>query len=395
MQRFWQQIKNTYHFLQAHWWRFWYRRPDQRLTLYGVTGTNGKTTTAFVLGHILRTAQGRAKVGLLTSEVFWFGDVEEQNKTHMTSMNARLLYTFLRRMVDQKVTQVVLELTSHALDQYRLAGLALDGAIITNITHEHLDYHKTMPAYAQAKARIATYLVSDGVLVGNEDDGWVKKILQKLRAQNPKLMIIGFTKEQATELETNLPGAFNHENVLAASLLAREIGIDTAHIQQAITVIPHIPGRVEWIESPAGFRVMVDFALTPDAVERLYAYVRQEVSGRIIAVFGAAGRRDRTKRPKIAAIVARYADEIVITQDEPYTEDEEQIYAELEAGLVGTSLPWQRIEDRREALRYALGKARAGDAVIVTGMGNFSTRMVGGREIPWNDRAEILALLAP
>lgn len=398
--RWWQQLKNVYHAGQAAWWRMIYRWPDRQLALYGVTGTNGKTTTALVLGHILRAAHGREKVGLLSTEAWWFGSGEETNTTHMTSTDARIVWQNMRRMVDLKVTAAVIELTSHALDQHRLAGLKLDGAIITNITPEHMDYHQTMEEYASAKSKIVSYLRGQAPLVANGSDEWTIKALAKLRPARKTIM---FTREQAERVETSLLGQFNQENVLAASLLAEALGIDGEVIAEAVRNVPAVPGRVEWVDIENGKkeishqerlpRVLIDFALTPDALEKLYQYVSGEVSGKIIAVFGAAGRRDREKRPIITAIVANYADEIVLTQDEPYEDDEEQIYRELESGLKDTSVLWRRIEDRREAIRYALGQAQAGDAVVITGMGNYSVRMVGNEALPWNDKEVVLELM--
>jgi len=401
--RFWQQMKNVYHAWQSHWWRMIYGWPDRQLKMYGVTGTNGKTTTCLVLGHILRVAHGKEKVGLLSTEVFWFGEKEEVNVTHMTSTDARVVFRILRRMVDQGVKYVVIEMTSHALDQNRLAGIRLAGAIITNITSEHMDYHKTMEGYSQAKLRIIYYLNKAAPLIINGDDEWTEKGLTKFQISNFKFPIRRFTRADARDVDTSLLGDFNKENVLAASLLAEAIGIDRDVITRVIRNVPAVPGRVEWINLDIEKleirnqerlpRVLIDFALTPDALDKLYKYVRGEVSGKIIAVFGAAGRRDREKRPKITAIVAQYADEIVLTQDEPYEDDEEQIYRELEKGLVDATIPWQRIEDRREAIRYALMQAGPRDAVVITGMGNYPVRMVGKEALPWRDKDVVLELL--
>lgn len=387
-----QYVKNIYHYLQAQLWRAYYGWPDKQLRIYGITGTNGKTTTAIVLGTILRAHRGQQHVGLFSTEVFWIGEVEEPNETHMTSIDARILFASLRTMVRSGVTDVVLELTSHALHQHRLAGISLSGAIITNITHEHLDYHHTMEAYSAAKAKIADYLRPDTALVVNTDDSWVQKVCRNIRRRRPDLQILAFTAEQAAAVKTLLPGDFNRENVLAATVLARHIGIDDDTITRALGEIRSIPGRMEYLEHPRGFKVLIDFALTPDALERLYRSIKPDVIGRLVAVFGAAGQRDRTKRPLLTQIAAKYVDELVLTQDEPYTEPEQQIYAELEAGLVDATVPWRRIEDRREALAYAISKAQAGDVVVVTGMGNYHTRVVGTKHVPWNDKAVVLEL---
>jgi len=400
--RFYQQLKNIYHWFQAQAWRAIYRWPDRQMALFGITGTNGKTTTAIIMGSILRATHGPAKVGLLSTEVFWLGAAERPNETHMTSTDAKVVFRLLREMVEAGVTHAVLEMTSHALDQHRLAGLRLSGAIILNIAHEHLDYHKTMEAYARAKGRIVEYLLPTAPLVAKKDDEWIQKIVFPLLTKEgwPRhggdgvvgSNVITFTSEQAKSVATPLPGDFNKENVLAASLLANGIGIPGDAIAQGVAAVKQVPGRVEWIALPNGARAVVDFALTPYSYEQLFTYLRTETKGRLIGVFGAAGRRDKKKRPLITQVVARYADEIVLTQDEPYDDPEEEIYQQLEAGLSEATIPWRRIPDRREAIQYALFKTKPGDVAALVGMGNYSVRMVGGKKVPWNDKQVIQEL---
>lgn len=392
--RLYQQLKNIYHWLQAHFWRSYYRWPDRNLTLYGVTGTNGKTTTCSVLGSILREVFGKSKVGLMTTEVFWLGAEEIPNDTHMTSTDARVVFGYLRQMLDRGVTHAVLEMTSHALDQNRLAGLRLSGAIILNIAHEHLDYHGTMEAYATAKVKIVRYLQPDAPLVAKKDDKWVRQAVAESRIKNQESRVRWFTSNDALGIATPLPGDFNKENVLAASWLAKAIGVLPEQIVQGVAQVTKVPGRVDWVELSNGARAVVDFALTPYSYERLFKYLRGEARGRLFAVFGAAGRRDKSKRPLITKIVAQYADEIILTQDEPYDDPEEEIYQQLEAGLVNATIPWGRIPDRREAIRYAMQKSKTGDVIAVTGMGNYNVRIVRGEKIPWNDRKVILEIAA-
>ena len=395
MKEAYQWLKNVYHYFQAQAWRARYGWPDRKLTIHGVTGTNGKTTTSIVLGSILRAAHGRDKVGLITTEVFWFGEQEQTNATHMTSVDARIVFQYFRRMVDQGVTHVVLEMTSHALHQHRLAGVRLVGAILLNIQHEHLDYHKTMSAYAAAKARIARYLAPTAPLIAKRDDEWVERGVSALPSSvMSQSQVVWFASKDAHDIATPLPGDFNQENVLAASLLAEKLGVAESAIEEGVATVTHIPGRVEWLAAPSGARVVIDFALTPYSYERLFAYLRRETDGKLFAVFGAAGRRDKEKRPVISKIVAKYADEIVITQDEPYDDPEEEIYSQLEAGLTDATIPWQRIEDRREAMKYAIDKAASGDIVAITGMGNFDVRMVGTKAIPWKDKEVVQELFA-
>lgn len=387
MNHTYQQLKNVYHYFQAHAWRLRYGRPDQALKIYGITGTNGKTTTCYILAGILGEEFGRQRVGMLTTVAFRIGGQEEFNASKMTTLPSRLVYQYLARMKKQGVTHVVLEMTSHALDQHRLAGIRLEGAIILNLEREHLDYHQTMAEYAAAKAKIIEYLKPGAPLVGKADDAWVGKILRRTRE------IITFTSSQAQSIVTPLAGDVNKENALAASLLARAIKISESAIIRGVENVKHVPGRMEWVTAPGGFRVLIDYAVTPAALKNLYQYIRGQTRGRIIGVLGACGLRDRGKRPAMAAAVAQYADELVLTREDPWTEPEEQIFTDLEQGLVGLDVSWRRIFDRREALQYVLGQARTGDVIVVTGKGAERGMGMGTRIIPWNDRQVIESLI--
>lgn len=390
MKRLYQQLKNVYHFFQAHAWRQWYGRPDQAMKIYGVTGTNGKTTTCHILASILGEEFGADQVGMLTTIAFWLGRRHAINATKLTTLPSRLVYRYLAQIKKAGVEQVVLEMTSHALDQNRLAGIRLAGAIILNIEREHLDYHHTLEKYAQSKLKIIAYLKPNAPLVINE---------QFFRQFGGPAALAGnfqtttFNTSQAQSISTPLPGDFNKENALAASLLARALNISEPAIQRGVAAIKHVPGRMEWINAPAGFRVIIDYAVTPAALTKLYQYARQQTVGRIIGVLGAAGQRDRGKRPAMAAAVAALADELVITREDPWTEPEEQIFSDLENGLTDAIIPWQRLADRREALRYAIRQARAGDIVVVTGKGAETGMGIGQKIIPWNDRQEIAKML--
>jgi UDP-N-acetylmuramoyl-L-alanyl-D-glutamate--2,6-diaminopimelate ligase len=428
------------------------------MKMYGVTGTNGKTTTSILLGSILREVYGKDKVGLITTIVFWLGGEEKVNETKMTTMRSQDLFRLLREMKDRGVERVVIEITSHALDQHRLAGIKLDGAIILNIAREHLDYHGTMEEYAAAKLKIAGYIKGDGALVINRKFS----IGNWQFSTNAKFSIFKFSKEQAQGVVTALPGEVNKENVLAATLLARAVGVNHEMINKGVAKVEQVSGRMEWIQAKSVKckmqsnneklqfilpRVLVDYAVTPDALERLYEEVRGMTSGRIFAVLGACGLRDRGKRPEMARAVAQYADELVLTREDPWTEDEAQIFSDLERGLEqnldktknaeskqrtnhpvsgGTSLDgggktqnsdnaailfpealddklvdrvklqqfsWQRITDRREAIKYCIEKAGSDDVVVVTGKGAETGMAIGKKILPWSDKQVIQELL--
>ena len=390
------------------------------MKIYGVTGTNGKTTTSILLGTILREAYGRDKVGLITTITFWLGGEEQVNETKMTTMRSRDVFKLLQQMKDRGVERVVLEVTSHALDQHRLAGIMLDGAIILNIAREHLDYHGTMDEYTRAKVKISDYLVVGAPLVVNA------KIQMPNKCQtNAKIQIIKLATEQAKNVVTSLPGEVNKENVLAVILLARAVGVDEAIIKQGVAKVDHVQGRMEWVEindqssiTKAQMtrwrlpRVLIDYAVTPDALEQLYQEIRTMTRGKIFAVLGACGQRDRGKRPMMARVVAQYADELILTREDPWEEEEEQIFRDLEKGLepgVGVNAAndgtapdrrelshavWQRIVDRRKAIKFCIDKAGLDDVVVVTGKGAETGMAIGKKILPWSDKQVIQELLA-
>lgn len=385
--RTYQLAKNIYHYLQAHVWRLVYGSPDKMLRLYGVTGTNGKTTTCYLLASILEQAHGADRVGMLTTVGLRVGDVTETNKTKLTTLPSKLLFKYLKQMKQAGVTHVVLEMTSHALDQNRLAGITLDGAIILNVAREHLDYHVTLDAYAAAKERIVLYLKPGAPLVGKKDDAYVGPMLE--RAKKRGITVSSFTSKSAANTSVALGGRVNQENATAASLLMRAVGVSGDVVKAGLQTLSSVPGRMEWVETHKGFRVLIDYAVTPDALERLYGDVQKETSGRVLALLGAAGLRDRGKRPDMARVVAEHSDELVITREDPWTESEEQIFSDLEKGLVNISTAWQRIVDRKEALEYLLQQAKPGDVVVVTGKGAEEGMGIGKEIVPWNDRAVI------
>lgn len=393
---FYQHLKNVYHFFVAHLWRAYYRFPDRDLRLVAVTGTNGKTTTCYVLASILRAHYGLGSVGMLTTVAFWIGGLEEVNMTKMTVLPSRLLYHYLRRMRDAGVQHVVLEVTSHALDQHRLAGMVFAGAALLNIEREHLDYHGTMTAYARAKGLIVRYLKPGAQLIAKRDDVRVRGVVEsEARKQVLDGAVRWFTRQEAQLVMTALPGVWNQDNVLAATLLARSVGVSEDAIARGISTVTQVPGRMEWVDTNRGFRVLIDYAVTPDALGQLYGYVRTQTQGRIFAVLGAAGLRDRGKRPDMARAVEQYAHELVLTREDPWTENEEQIFADLERGLdlAQDGITWRRIVDRRQALRYVLRRAQSGDTVVVTGKGAEMGMGIGESIVPWNEREVILELL--
>ncbi len=391
MIRAWQKIKNLLHWVRAQWWRAYYRWPDKKLVLHGVTGTNGKTTTCYILTSVLEEAFGADKVGMLTTVSFRVGEKTEVNESKMTTLKSAVVMKYLRKMVNAGVEKAVLEVTSHALDQHRLAGLRFRVAIITNIAREHLDYHGTMKEYALAKAKIVNMLEADGILVGKGDDKLVKEIL--LQAKEKGIKTEQWTSEQAKNVETHLLGSFNQENAAAVKLAAEAVGITADKIKAGINYVKVVPGRMEWIRQGNKPAILIDYAVTPDALERLYDDVRVKTEGKVWGILGACGLRDRGKRPLMSAAVAERADELVLTREDPWTEDEEQIFQDLEEGLKEAKIPWQRITDRREAIQYCIEQAQAGDTIVVTGKGAETGMAIGHKIVPWNEKQVVLDVL--
>ncbi len=388
-----QQLKNIGHFFETHFWRFVYGVPDKGLMIYGVTGTNGKTTTCYLLASVLAAAYGKESVGMLTTVAFRIGNEEEINTSKMTTLPSRKIFAYLARMKRAGVTYVVLETTSHALDQHRISGIQLDGAIILNISREHLDYHKTIASYAAAKEKIVNYLRIGAPLIGKQDDEYVRAMLN--RAEGQGMNVHRITKQEVDVATTQLAGSINKENAAAVIALARALHISDDAITSGINQVTKVPGRMETIVVPQGFTVIIDYAVTPDALDRLYSDTKKTLQPgtRILGTLSAAGLRDRGKRPDMARAVAKYADRIIVTREDPWTEPEEQIFQDLEEGLMDTAVSWERIVDRKQALKKLLEEAKPGDVVIATGKGAERGMGIGKDIIPWNEREIIEELV--
>ncbi|MCE9643156.1 MAG: hypothetical protein K8Q97_02395 [Candidatus Andersenbacteria bacterium] len=386
-----QEIKNIGHFFEAHFWRAVYGIPDKGMRLFGVTGTNGKTTTSYLLASVLEQAHGKEHVGMLTTVSFRIGGKEEINETKMTTLPSRKIFSYLARMKKRGIEYVVLETTSHALDQHRIAGIQFDGAIILNIAREHLDYHATLEQYAAAKERIVHYLRIGAPLVGKQDDDYVRPMLD--RAEKNGLNVVRMTDADIQSTHAELSGSINKENACAVTLLAHALKIPDTTIQVGIDAVKSVPGRMERVITPQGVTVIIDYAVTPDALERLYSEVKKDLKdgAKIFGTVSAAGLRDRGKRPDMARAVAKYADRIIVTREDPWTESEEQIFNDLEQGLPADQQgkQWQRIVDRKEALATLLQEAKSGDVVIATGKGAERGMGIGNDIIAWNERGII------
>lgn len=422
----------VYAWLAAAWEDF----PGRDLVMIGVTGTNGKTTTANILHEILRAAG--IKTGLLSTLRAVIGETEEPLALHVTTPEAPAVQRYLRRMRDAGLTHCVLETTSHSLAQHRVAGIDFDVAVVTNVTHEHLDYHGSFAEYLAAKAQLFEALTAlewsrpahsplktqtAKLAVLNADDSSLERLAA---VPAPRQLLYGLQEtadafasdvdysatmttytlhlpgRDPLPISASLPGDFNLYNMLAAAATAHGLGIELPAIRQGLEQVRGLTGRMEQVDEGQDFLVVVDFAHTPDGLEKAIAAGRRMAPGRIITVFGSAGKRDVEKRRLMAEISARDADLTVLTAEDPRTEPLEAILAMMAAGcesqgaVEGESF-W-RVPDRGRAIYKGLELARPGDLVLICGKGHEQSMCFITTEYPWDDikatRTALRAFLA-
>ncbi len=394
--------------------RFW-SRPSDALRLVGVTGTNGKTTVSHLLQHILNAAG--LQCGLIGTVRVDDGDRE--HVATMTTPPAVELSARLATMVTNHCSAAVVEVSSHALHQGRVAGLAFDVAVFTNLTGDHLDYHATPEAYADAKATLFRSLPASGYAIVNIDDAAAGLMLADCPAQPLTCSLADRGAECFAEIggqaitrveaifhgpwgsfEVRLPlaGAHNVTNALQAAGAAFALGIGRATLQSALEQCAPPPGRLEAVTGPDdAFTVLVDYAHTDAALANVLRTLRPLVppEGRLRVVFGAGGDRDRSKRPRMGRVAAQIADDVVITSDNPRTEEPHGIIDEIAAGVPDPQRPnTMLLADRREAIEVTIGRARPGDVVLIAGKGHEPYQVVGTERRPFDDRIVAAQALA-
>jgi UDP-N-acetylmuramoyl-L-alanyl-D-glutamate--2,6-diaminopimelate ligase len=405
-----QQVKNIYHLAQAILAMVWYGFPSKKLKIIGVTGTDGKTTTTQLITRIFEEAGH--KVAMASTINFKIGDKEWVNTSKHTTLGSFATQKFLKQAAEEKCDIVILEVASHALDQYRVWGIGYAVAVITNVTREHLDYHRTMDRYRRAKRRLFDYAKVAVVNLDMENPDqflrgkYEKKITYSVRetsaqvlAHNIHLQLDTSTFEVDNQLfELAIPGMFNIENALAAISVGISQGIDLAVMAQALKKVTGVSGRMEKIANVQGIEILIDYAVTPNALEKLYDLVSQmkpKKDSKIIAVFGACGERDRGKRPIMGEIVSSYADVVILTNEDPYHENPHRIVNEIAKGITGKKRGknYFHIMNRRKAIARALKLAQEGDIIVITGKGAEEIMVIGEQRIPWNDKRAIEELL--
>jgi UDP-N-acetylmuramoyl-L-alanyl-D-glutamate--2,6-diaminopimelate ligase len=386
-----QWLKNQFHLLLAVMAVVRYGYPAKKLNVIGVTGTDGKTTTATLIYHCLKTAG--YKVALISSVAAYIGAETLDTGFHVTTPDPRLLQKLIQRLVREGCTHLVLEVTSHGLDQYRLFGTNIRYAVITNVTHEHLDYHKTYSRYLKTKAKILNHAF---LAVLNADDASFSLLTPYLK---PKTRLLTYSLSKmgvwSADISNRFHESFNQANALAAVTLVSALKVNHSFIYQALKTFPGVTGRLETIPNVRQLRLIVDFAHTPNALEKALTALRLSASGNLITVYGAAGERDVTKRPLMGEIGSRIADEVVLTAEDPRTERVADIIHQIKSGVKVNHGHVHAIIDRQQAINFAVNQlAASGDTVAVFGKGHErSINLDGKHELAWSDQAAIIKAL--
>ena len=392
----------------SHLASYFFGNPTGEMRLVGVTGTNGKTTTTFLIHALLK--ESGLKAGLLGTILYDLGG-RTMEATHTTPGLIDLQRCF-SEMRSAGATYAVMEVSSHALDQGRVDGCRFEAAVFTNLTQDHLDYHGTLEAYFASKRKL--FDLTEGRRLINIDDRWGRALQEAAPDRTwsygierkgdfyPKGIESGFDGIRMTvetpigeiEIRSSLVGRYNVYNLLAAVGVGVSLGLSKAEISAGIASMSGVPGRFEKIDLGQDFTVIVDYAHTEDALERLLQAVRDLSPRRIITVFGCGGDRDRGKRPKMGAVSARLSRKTILTSDNPRSEEPLSIIREIEAGFRSPAPDYEVIPNRQEAIERAIGLAEAGDAVVIAGKGHENYQIIGRERLPFDDRQVARTALA-
>ena len=387
--------------------------PASSMTMVGVTGTNGKTTTTLLLKHVLEQVCG-AKVGLIGTNSNMIGD--EEIPTEHTTPESYELQKLFRRMADSGCTHVVMEVSSHSLSLSRVAGVRYAVGLFTNLTQDHLDFHGTMENYAEAKAMLFSQC-DKGVV--NLDDSWAKLMLENAKCPMMSFSVnsmegdliandlrispsgVKFVALHGTaglaRVSMPIPGRFSVYNALGVIACCLSLGLDMQSCVEALKNAKGVKGRVEVVPTDGDYHILIDYAHTPDALENVLKSMKETAEGRVVALFGCGGDRDRTKRPIMGAIAAKCADFVIVTSDNPRTEEPKAILDDILAGMKGSRTPYVVIENRPQAIAYAIDNHLPGDIIILAGKGHETYQIIGKVKNHMDERelvAEHLALRA-
>lgn len=385
----------------------WYGHPSRQLTMLGVTGTNGKTTVTYLLRHILqRTGMKTGLIGTVQNIVG-----EQTLPTQRTTPDALQIQQLLSAMTKNGCSHAVMEVSSHALDQHRAEGIDFAVGIFTNLTEDHLDYHGTMGCYCDAKAKL---FQMSRMGVCNADDPWTERLLagascpsvyygihnpaevwaEDIFLHSRSVDFTVCTARTRTPVHLGVPGRFSVYNALGAIAACGELGIPPEECAAALATFPGVAGRMEVVPTPGKpYTLLIDYAHTPDALENVLKTVRGFAQNRVIAVFGCGGDREREKRPLMGRIAGKLADLTIITSDNPRTEEPMAIIRDILPGIAGAEDKYIVEPDRRGAIALAMGRAAAGDVIVLCGKGHETYQEIGDKTIPMDEREIVRSLL--
>ena len=384
----------------------WYGNPLSKLRIIGITGTNGKTSLAHIIEHILVCVTGE-KVGVIGTLGSHAGSVEMPLLTAPTTPEPIELFGLLAKMAEMKVSYVVMEVTSIALDQNRVNGITFETAVFTNLSQDHLDYHHTMEKYLDAKSKM--FAVCNNGVINADDDSFTKlvetgtcKFLSyavdsdsaDIVAKNVRLMSdrVEFEVLQGAGIEravVNIPGLFSVYNALAAIGTCMTLGLQMQDILEALKNVKGVKGRMEVVPLNTDYTVIIDYAHTPDALEKAIKALNAVKNGRIVCLFGCGGDRDKTKRAQMGAIAARLSDYVIVTSDNPRTEEPMKIIEDILKGMPQGKTKHIVIENRSQAIEYALKNSKKDDIILLAGKGHETYQIVGESKIHLDEREVI------
>lgn len=387
-----------------------YGNPTQELRLVGITGTNGKTTTTYLIKSIMEA--NKQKTGLLGTISTQIGDkIVVSSRTTPEAIDLQSLF---RVMADSDIDYAVMEVSSHSLELGRVEGCNFKIGVFTNLTQDHLDFHKTIENYRNAKKKL--FYMTNGANIINIDDEHGRIIAEDVRNLGPQLITYGIdnkadimakninitskgvgftlvTPLYEIELNIKIPGKFSVYNALSAASVAYAEGISGEVIREGLNKVDNVPGRSEILKTDTPYTVIVDYAHTPDGLKNILASVKEYAKGRVITLFGCGGDRDREKRPIMGGIAGRMSDYCIITSDNPRSEEPIDIIRQAEAGIKSTACDYICIENRRDAIKYALSMAKPGDIVLLAGKGHETYQVLKDRTIPFDERDIVEELL--
>ncbi len=400
-------VENTRRFY-GHLTAAWYDHPENELTLIGITGTNGKTTMATMI-HSIISSTGE-KVGIIgTAGTFIGNEPVERDESTPTTPKVGELFAIFREMADKKCGYCVMEVSSFALEQNRIGPAVFECAVFTNLTRDHLDYHKTMENYYLAKKKLFTEHCRYALI--NTEDSYGKRLFDEIGAEKQSYGIKGGTdiyascikyvdgaarfwfchNDKSYPFTLKMMGSYNIANAAAAAAVCCRLGISMEKITEAVSSFKGVRGRCELVPTGRDFHIVCDYAHSPDALENMLPAIKENTEGRLICLFGCGGDRDRTKRPLMAQAAAEYADHLIITSDNPRNEDPDAIIDEITAGLDGKDISYDRITDRREAIFHAVQIARKGDVIVLAGKGHEDYQILSGNVHIHFDEREVCA----